>query len=70
MTKGELLTQIANYDDAEILVDGRWYYVYSPFTDNDENKEMWEGDNVVIALDPDGAEHAIPYTSIEEMSIL
>ena len=70
MTKADLLTQIANHDDAEILVDGRWYTVYSPFTENDENKEMWEGDNVVIALDSDGAEHAIPYTLIEEISIL
>ena len=62
--KKKLLKLIKNHDDAEILVNGKWYIIYNPDNGNDENTDMWNDDSV-FALDQDGEEFEINYKDIE-----
>ena len=64
--KKKLLKLIKNQDDAEILVNGKWYIIYNPDNGNDENTEMWAADDYIYALDPDGEEYQIKYKDIEQ----
>jgi len=64
--KKKLLKLIKNHDDAEILVNGKWYIIYNPDNGNDENTEMWAADDYIYALDPDGEEFEIKYKDIEQ----
>lgn len=64
--KKKLLKLIKNQDDAEILVNGKWYIIYNPDNGNDENTEMWAADDYIYALDPDGEEYQIRYKDIEQ----
>lgn len=64
--KKKLLKLIKNHDDAEILVNGKWYIIYNPDNGNDENTDMWAADDYIYALDPDGEEFEINYKDIEQ----
>ena len=69
MTKEKLLGLMKNSDDAMIQTrHGREFVVYSPYSDNKDNAEMW-GSTSVIALDSDGAEHEIEYKDIDSVDV-
>ena len=69
MTKEKLLRLMKNSDDAMIQTrHGREFVVYSPYSDNKDNAEMW-GPTSVIALDDDGAEHEVEYKDIDSVDV-
>ena len=69
MTKERLLAVMKNQDDAIVrLFDGTEYVVYSPYSDNKDNAEMW-GDDSVIGIDRDGGEREFRYDDIDDVSI-
>ena len=69
MTKERLLAVMKNQDDAIVrLFDGTEYVVYSPYSDNKDNAEMW-GDDSVIGINRDGDEREFRYDDIDDVSI-
>ena len=69
MTKERLLAIMKNQDDAIVrLFDGTEYVVYSPYSDNKDNAEMW-GDDSVIGINRDGDEREFGYDDIDDVSI-
>ena len=69
MTKERLLAIMKNQDDAIVrLFDGTEYVVYSPYSDNKDNAEMW-GDDSVIGVNRDGDEREFRYDDIDDVSI-
>ena len=69
MTKERLLAIMKNQDDAIVrLFDGTEYVVYSPYSDNKDNAEMWFDDSV-IGINRDGDEREFRYDDIDDVSI-
>ena len=69
MTKERLLAVMKNQDDAIVrLFDGTEYVVYSPYSDNKDNAEMW-GDDSVIGINRDGDEREFRYEDIDDVSV-
>ena len=69
MTKERLLAIMKNQDDAIVrLFDGTEYVVYSPYSDNKDNAEMW-GDDSVIGINRDGDEREFRYDDIDDVSV-
>ena len=58
-----------NQDDAIVRhYDGTEYVIYSPYSDNKDNADMW-GDDSVIALTKDGDERELRYDDIDDVSV-
>jgi len=69
MTKDRLLAIMKNQDDAIVRhYDGTEYVIYSPYSDNKDNADMW-GDDSVIALTKDGDERELRYDDIDDVSV-
>ena len=69
MTKEKLLGLMKNSDDAIIHIgDGSQYVVYSPYSNNKDNADMWS-DESVFALDSDGGSHEIYYRDIVDVDV-
>ena len=69
MTKEKLLDLMKNSDDAIVRHhDGTEYVVYSPYSDNKDNAEMW-GDDSVIGLTRDGDEREFRYDDIDDVDV-
>ena len=63
--KKKLLKLIKKQDDAMIQnSDGKEFVIYSPFTNNKDNVDMWKSNKYVVALSKDGDEHEIAYKDI------
>jgi len=63
-SKEELLDIMRNTDDATIqLSDGSHYIIYSPYSNNKDNADMWFDDSV-IALNNSGDEKEVDYSDI------
>ena len=63
--KKKLLKLIKKQDDAMIQnSDGKEFVIYSPFTNNKDNVDMWKSNKYVVALNKDGDEHEIDYKDI------
>jgi len=69
MTKEKLLDLMKNQDDAIVRHhDGTEYVVYSPYSDNKDNADMWFDDSV-IGLTRDGDEREFRYDDIDDVSV-
>ena len=69
MTKERLLAMMKGKDDVMVrLYDGTYYIVYSPYSDNKDNAEMW-GDDSVIGINRDGDEREFQYDDIDDVYI-
>ena len=69
MTKERLLAMMKGKDDVMVrLYDGTYYIVYSPYSDNKDNAEMW-GDDSVIGIDRDGGEREFRYDDIDDVNV-
>ena len=69
MTKERLLAMMKGKDDVMVrLYDGTYYIVYSPYSDNKDNAEMW-GDDSVIGIDRDGGEREFRYDDIDDVDV-
>lgn len=63
--KKKLLKLIKKQDDAMIQnSDGKEFVIYSPFTNNKDNVDMWKSNKYVVALNKDSDEHEIDYKDI------
>jgi hypothetical protein len=63
-TKAKLLELLDDSDDAEIKVNGKYYIIYNPDSNNDDNKAMW-GSDKVKAVNEDGDEFEFTYSQID-----
>ena len=69
MTKDRLLAIMKNQDDAIVRhYDGTEYVIYSPYSDNKDNADMW-GNDSVIAITKDGDERELRYDDIDDVSV-
>jgi len=63
--KKKLLKLIKKHDDAMITTRrGKEYIIYNPNNGNQDNADMWDGNNSLFAIDKDGGEHEINYKDI------
>ena len=62
--RNKLMRVMKKYDDAMIYTsDGDEFLIYSPYSNNKDNADMWHK-NSVFALDKDATEHEIDYKDI------
>ena len=62
--RNKLMRIMKKYDDAMIYTaDGNEFLIYSPYSNNKDNADMWHK-NSVFALDKDATEHEIDYKDI------
>ena len=62
--RNKLMRIMKKYDDAMIYTsDGDEFLIYSPYSNNKDNADMWHK-NSVFALDKDATEHEIDYKDI------
>lgn len=62
--RNKLMRVMKKYDDAMIYTsDGDEFLIYSPYSNNKDNADMWHR-NSVFVLDKDGTEHEIDYKDI------
>ncbi len=62
--RNKLMRVMKKYDDAMIMTsDGKHFVIYSPYSNNKDNADMWNRTSV-FALDQDGEEHEVDYKDI------